>query len=320
MGLAGNLRHSVEPIIRHHVSFAKERGSRSARSGWYRGDEMNEPGMRQARFNHESRDQWDGFAAHRAKVSALLGAGEPRGATRLCVLGAGNCNDLDLVALREAHREVHLVDLDARAIEGGVARRGLADCEGLHRHGGLDVTGMLDAIAGWSPVGPIPGEDLAALVEWPSRRVGLALPGPFDLVASTCLLSQIVGNAARALGEAHPRFADAVRALRLGHLRLLAQLASPGGRVVLITDVVSSDHEPALITIPEVSLAALLPRLARRGALIHGVNPAQLLSVFRTDPVLASRVVGLETTPPWLWKLHERAYLVRAIRCRIGSR
>jgi hypothetical protein len=145
---------------------------------------------------------------------------------------------------------------------------------------------------------------------WGSARSGRS--GPFARVASTCLLSQLVGHACHALGEAHPRSAQAVRAIRPGHLRLLARLAAPGGRVV------SSDHEPALATVPERSLAGLLPHLARRGGPIHGVNPADHLAVFRTDPVLASRVVGLETSPPWPWKLHDRLYLVLAISCRVG--
>ena len=77
---------------------------------------MNDPRGRQSGFNAESRDQWNAFSGHRQKVSALLGAGaEPR-AGRLCVLGAGNCNDLDLASLLQAHREVHLVDLDAVAL------------------------------------------------------------------------------------------------------------------------------------------------------------------------------------------------------------
>ena len=72
------------------------------------------------------------------------------------------------------------------------------------RHGGLDVTGMLDAIAGWSPTAPIPPADLDALVDWPARRVAMALPGPFDRVASTCLLSQIVGDASTRSASATP--------------------------------------------------------------------------------------------------------------------
>src|SRR5260221_9090475 len=125
---------------------------------------MNDPRGRQARFNAESRDQWDGFSDHRRRVSALLGAGLGPRPTRLCVLGAGNGNDLDLRTLLEAHREVHLVDLDREALARGAEGQGVANDPGLHLHGGLDVTGMLDAIAGWSPHAPIAGSDLSALV------------------------------------------------------------------------------------------------------------------------------------------------------------
>ena len=278
---------------------------------------MNEAQARQARFNAESRDQWDGFAEHRRRVSDLLTARSVGGPGRLCVLGAGNGNDLDLAALLEAHREVHLVDLDPTALALGAGRQGVADHPSLRLHGNLDVTGMLDAIAGWSPLAPIAGADLEALVDWPPRRVGLALPGPFDVVASTCLLSQLVGNAFHSIGEAHPRFPEVVRGLRLGHLRLLAHLARPGGRVVLITDVVSSDRFPSLGDVPEPSLPALISRLARDRGLIHGVNPAELLSLFRRDPVLSARLGDVEVISPWRWRLHSRTYLVCAFDARV---
>ena len=70
---------------------------------------MDDPRARQGQFNAESFDQWAGFADHRRRVSGLLATGPGR----LCVLGAGNANDLDLATLLEVHREVHLVDLDA---------------------------------------------------------------------------------------------------------------------------------------------------------------------------------------------------------------
>lgn len=279
---------------------------------------MNDLGLRQAAFNAESRDQWDGFADHRREVSARLGAGGEPGPARLCVLGAGNANDLDLPTLLAAHREVHLADLDAEALLLGTTRQGVADRPSLRRHGGLDLTGMLGAMAGWSPRAAISDADLGALVEWPARRVGLALPGPFDMVASTCLLSQLVGNAFHGIGEAHPRFPEVVRATRLGHLRLLAHLTAPGGRAILITDVISSDALPTLREVAEASLPALLSRLARGRGLIHGVNPAEILETFRRDQILASRVTGLRAPPPWRWKLHSRVYLVWALECRIG--
>ncbi|WP_435010269.1 hypothetical protein P12x_001520 [Tundrisphaera lichenicola] len=277
---------------------------------------MHELAKKQAGFNALSRDQWDGFAGHRRKVSALLGAGAERGPTRLCILGAGNSNDLDLPALLDAHREVHLVDLDPEALGRGAERQRVTSSPSLQRHGGIDLTGLLDSIGRWTPFSPISDADLQAMMEWPARRVGLALPGPFDVVGSTCLLSQIIGNASCQLGVSHPRFIEAVRAIRLGHLRLMAQLARPGGQLVLITDVVSSDALPMLTSTPEESLIDLLPKLARRGGLIHGVNPFDLLEVFTRDPVLSSSTTDLKPITPWFWRLHARVYLVWALCCR----
>jgi hypothetical protein len=273
---------------------------------------LNDLWTRHTRFNAESRDQWAGFSGHRVRVSKLLGSGSEPGRTRLCVLGAGNCNDLDLPSLLDAHREVHLVDLDPAALESGVERQGLAGNPRLFLHGGLDVTGMLEAFSRWSPLVPMAASELQALTEWPSSRVALALPGPFDLVASTCLLSQIVGNAFVALGANHPRFLDAVSAIRLGHLRLLGQLAAPGGEAVLISDVVSSDRFPALGSMPESSL----PSLLKRRGLIHGMNPSEIVPLFRHDPWLRLQTASVRPIAPWRWTLHQRVYLVWALRWR----
>ncbi len=278
---------------------------------------MDDPRLRQSRFNAGSRDQWIGFEGHRAKVSKLLGSVSNPRTTRLCVLGAGNTNDLDLPALLAAHREVHLVDLDPLALEGGVVRQGVGHEPRLHLHGGLDLTAMIDAFGRWSPLDPVSRADLEALVEWPSRRVPPALPGRFDVVASTCLLSQIVGNAFVGLGGHHPQLDDAVGAIRLGHLRLLAELARPGGRVVLVSDVVNSERVPELLKLPEPDLAGLLRELSEKGGTIRGMNPSKLMNLFRRDPVLASKIGEVEVVPPWRWKLYRRVYLVWAVIWRI---
>jgi hypothetical protein len=282
---------------------------------------MDDPRRRQATLNAQSRSLWDAFAEHRGRVTGLLTAGaEPDPSmSRLCVLGAGNANDLDLPALLASHREVHLVDLDAEALARGASAQGVSDHPSLRLHGGTDLTGMVDLIAGWSPHGPIPPEALAALAEEPARRVAPGLPGPFDLVASTCLLTPLIGSAFHAVGENHPQFAELVQAIRAGHLRLLGRLAAPGGAVVLITDVVSSDTLPALGTLPEPSLPGLLPRLARERNFFHGVNPEALWAAFGNDPVLRDKVVGLESLPPWRWDLQVRLYLVWALRYRVAG-
>ena len=279
---------------------------------------MIDPRSVEADFNAQSRDQWEGFADHRRAVSRCLLEGSTPGLGRLCVLGAGNANDLDLPALLAAYREVHLVDLDARALAGGATRQGVAGHPGLRLLGGLDVTGMVEALARWSPATSVDDRELAALAGWPMGRVAAGIGERFDVVASTCLLSQLVGHAGRALGERHPRLAEAVRAIRRGHLRLLVGLARGGGTAWLITDLISSDRHPGLADLTPEDLPGLVADLARRGGLIRGVNPAGILAAFRRDPALAASSVGIEAFPPWLWRLHRRHYLVWALRCRIG--
>ncbi|MBO0698821.1 MAG: hypothetical protein J2P46_10535, partial [Zavarzinella sp.] len=156
---------------------------------------MNPLTKLQMDYNRGSADGWAAFADHRKKVTELLGGESTSPSSRLCVLGAGNCNDLDLNTLLRSYREVHLVDLDAEALARGVARQGLADEPGVHRHGGVDLTGILDTLAGWSPHTAVPTADVAAWAEEPVRRLGPALPAPFEVVASTCLLSQLIGAA-----------------------------------------------------------------------------------------------------------------------------
>ena len=280
---------------------------------------MNDPGARHIAFNAASRDQWSGFEAHRRKVSDLLSAdGEPD-RTRLCVLGAGNCNDLDLPALLQKHRAVHLVDLDSDALGRGAARQGVGEHASLQLFGNVDLTGLLDTVATLTPATEIRPESLTALAEWPARTVPLALAGPYDVVASTCLLSPLIGNAFHSIGESHPQFMEMVQAIRAGHLRLLAELTAPGGRLILITDVSSSDLLPDLGSIPDSSLPGLFPRIVRDRSYFHGLNPEFLGAIVEQDPVLSARVVHKESIAPWRWRLHERVYLVWALRLTRGQ-
>jgi hypothetical protein len=266
--------------------------------------------------NAESRESWQAFGPHRAKVTGLLRDTAQPGTSRLCVLGAGNCNDLDLNVLLRHHREVHLVDLDAAALAQGVARQGLASHAAIHQHGAVDVTGVIDRAGQWSPQAAVPDDELARCADEPVRRVSPALAGPFDVTASTCLLSQLVQMIVGTLGEAHPRFLAAVQAVRAGHLRLLADLVAPGGLGVLITDFVSSDSFAPLGTLSEEALAAVAPELIRAQNFFHGANPAVLTSLLRTDPAIAPHVAALECVRPWLWDLGPRVYAVCAWKFR----
>lgn len=187
---------------------------------------MNSLIQRQIAFNRSSNNAWDAFSEHRNQVTSLLKYGSD--SSRLCILGAGNCNDLDLTTLIHSHPEIHLVDLDGDALAQGVAKQNLADQGHIYLHSGIDLTGMIDPISHWSPNTPLSKTDIAACIDAPTHCLG-QLPGPFDVVASTCLLSQLIKSIVDTIGEDHPQFVEVIQAIRLGHLRLLLKLLNSGG-------------------------------------------------------------------------------------------
>ena len=289
-------------------------------TGWGDPRLMDRLGRRQVAFNATSRDQWEAFAEHRRCLTAVLAREATAGRSRLCVLGAGNTNDLDLTALLSAHREVHLVDIDSEALVRGAERQGVAKHPRLHLHGGVDVTATLGVLSGRTPMSELGPADFDAMAAWPASRTALVLPGGFDRVASTCLLSQILETAAHSLGRDHHQLADAQAALRAGHLRLMARLAAPGGEAVLVTDVVSSQILAELPALDAKELAGLLPGLRGKGDHFRGVHPRQLLAALRADPSLGPLVASVALLAPWRWRLHDETYLVAAMAFRLAPR
>ena len=186
-----------------------------------------------------------------------------------------------------------------RASNAGLSRQGAAADASVQLHDHIDVTGVLDRLARWSPRTAIDDADVAALLDAPMRDVRPRLSGPFDAAASTCLLSQLIASVVNAVGAAHPRFVAIVQAVRTAHLRLLCDLVAPGGLGVLISDVVSSESFPPLSAVREDQLSGVLGRLIEQGNFFHGVNPAAIHQTFRTDEILCARVAGLQSQSPW---------------------
>ncbi len=236
------------------------------------------------------------FADHRARLSALI-LGESGGGT-LALLGAGNCNDVDLPALAAAHDRVHLVDLDEEALRRARDRQPPEVAVRLAL-APADLSGVfaeLPRLRGKS----LPPERLQALPGEAVERVLAALPGPFDTVVSCCLLSQLMHSCYLGLGP-HPQLDDIGAAVAAAHLRALVALARPGGRIVLATDVVSSESYPLEELWGQRTPGALLAHLEASGNYLSGTAPSSLRRV------LAARELPLEQPPrlvePWLWRL-----------------
>ena len=122
----------------------------------------------------------------------------------LCVLGAGNANDIDLAALARDFERIALVDLDAQALKLAVERVPEAELQRIELHGGVDVTGILPTLESWR-IGHVPTDDeMAAAIDAAHSPRSPAL-GTFDVVVSTCLLTQLIDSIYLCLGTSHHR-------------------------------------------------------------------------------------------------------------------
>jgi hypothetical protein len=270
----------------------------------------------QAKFNRSTADSWESFASHRAEVAALLQPLDGARGGRLCVLGAGNCNDLHLPSLIQTYDEVHLVDIDAAALDGAVKRQGVADSNRVHRHGGVDLTGIAETLSAWKQQRPT-GEQIRAALRAAAAAPPPAAGGPFDVVLSPCVLSQICGYAGDVLGRDHPAYRDLLTAIRDRHLRLLAELTRPGGTALLVCDMLSSDSFAEISGTKREKLPALMDRLVYRGDFFPGLAPSSVERVFRQDLLIAPLLSDVKMLRPWVWQLTPtRTFLVYAIRVR----
>ena len=288
-----------------------------------------DPSARQRSYNRSSEGNWVSFAAHRREVTARLAAAGGQPGASLGVLGAGNCNDLDLLRLAEAYASIHLLDIDAAAMQGGLAHQfatAPAGAQGLRERIRLvpcDLTGALEVCHEYAvaPTSGNLGRLRGALAVLPAVAAG---GGPFTTVASTCVLSQLVSIFRRAIGEGGAGGAElgpVGEFVRLQHLRTLAALAAPGGTAILFADFVSSETEPRMLDAPAAGLAALMERVCREGGCFPGMNPAGLRRLLGGPSLHGYGGAGYwveapEGSAPWVWDLGPRSYLVTAITCR----
>ena len=275
---------------------------------------------KQVQLNRGSSSAWESFEPHRRRVTELVvGDATARGG-RLCILGAGNCNDLDLDRLEDFFSEVHLVDLDSEALGGGLRRQSLETSSRITLHGGVDLGGLAARLSAMRP-GSVTQREIDDLVQQASQPPDPELGTPFDVVVSTCLLSQLMNSAVDALGAGHLRVPELLAAIRTAHVRLLTKAVAAGGRGLLITDVASTDACKQIGTASDAQLPQLERQIAERGQYFLGVDPALIGEQLRTDVYLSSHIESVERTPPWRWRITpRRTYLVVAFVIRTAKR
>jgi hypothetical protein len=260
---------------------------------------------RQTLSNLQTQGAWERCFSHRGRVTNLLTAAA-RENGQLCVLGAGNCNDLDLKELQQVFTEIHLVDLDAAAVEAGVARQRPSPAGAIAIHAPYDLTGVLDRLG---------SDDVSGLLDR-IQRPTLGLPSPFDVVLSAGVLTQMF-QSVEDIGLPSEATLRLVLALRRRHLGALLELVCSGGASVFVSDVVSTASTPDLATCPEHDLSNLLSKLIEEQNFFTGANPSAIWRELSGDPVFSDRIAEIKVHDPWLWPVTDsRGYLTWALTLR----
>jgi hypothetical protein len=251
--------------------------------------------------NRDAGDLWERFQGHRQRVTAeilALAPGEndaPGG--RLCVLGAGNANDLDLEALAARFDEVHLVDIDPEALSRATARQSPAVRAKLRSHAPVDLSGLYRQLERSTRLQPD-----ETMVTAGTAEVMRKLPSELDVVASCCVLSQMswaLEHLASPDGTPVPALEQAL--LRI-HLRAILRMIRPRGAALLVSDLTSSHFYPPLDELaPGEDLRVLTQKLAAQRVAYTVCNPELVQLILRHDAELAETCLPPTLGEPWLW-------------------
>jgi hypothetical protein len=237
---------------------------------------------RQVESNRQSRDAWARYGPHRALVTGLVTGLLPANGS-LCVLGAGNLNDLDLPEVLVRAGAVELVDLDTEATDAAMRRQGVAGDERL-RLKRRDLSGLL-------------GEAPPA--------------GAFDVVLSAGVLTQMLQSVVDAGLDPETTTAVTLQ-VRDRHLGDLARLTRPGGHAVLVTDTVPTSTASHLRDLEPGQLEPAMAALVAGGNFFTGTNPYRILAVLEE-----AGAAGVVLHGPWLWPVTpDRDHLTYAITWR----
>jgi hypothetical protein len=242
------------------------------------------------------------FAEHRARLTQEIAARAPAsGRGRLCLLGAGNANDVDLDALAAHFGEIHLVDIDPDAVARAVARLPAARRTQMIPHVPVDASGLFHRLERWA-ADPPKLDAFGGIVGDAVANVVAALPGPFDVVVSCSLLTQLQLVLLQVVGDTHPRFAELREAINRAHVRALGALLAPGGVALLVTDLTNTDIYPPLAeTAADADLGKLMSDALAAGNVIYVAHPGLLSSEMRRDPELKQAFAVRFPIGPWLW-------------------
>ena len=228
----------------------------------------------------------------------------------ISIMGAGNCQDIDLAALANLFVEIRLVDIDAEAVNIVVSNCNAVVASRICVVAPVDIAAPLLTDFAASKDCSESGTAFVAALE--AVAFGNQIPMS-DVVVSTCLLSQLLDTASQIVSPDAAEFVPFIQAIRRGHLARLLESTAAGGRTILITDLVSSDTVPELSHTSPHDMPKLMFECLQSRNFFSGLSPAVVQNDLQTIPALMSRCQSYQILPPWLWQLGERSFGVYAV-------
>lgn len=249
----------------------------------------------------------------KATVADLTG--QPNGrCSSIVLLGAGNCLDVDLIALSEMFQTIHLVDLDESAVHQAVTNSGVSPSQFLI-HAPADIAEPLLSLTerDFRDTDDNREQAIQLLQQLASENVIADLPEA-DVVVSLCVFTQILDALQTLVTDRHRVFGHALKSVRIGHLRRMLGMLRPGGVAVFVTDVVSSDTAPQLKAATSDNISDLVKQLVNEKNFFSGTNPAVVLADLNLLSRLPNGADTVHTLDPWPWRMGDRTYAVYALR------
>ncbi len=277
----------------------------------------------QSQINSKSRDAWEHFDSHRTRVTDLIvhvasklpsSTKIENGRPSLAIFGAGNGNDLNVERLLESFGRIHIFDLDQDALK----RFQALHCQSKLSKEVIQIENPIDLSGVNTELEQYPQSATDAHVETVANKArtasGVSIDRQFDVVASTCMLSQLLHSVLKSVGDQHPHKNFLMIALRDGHLKLMSRAIRPGGIGLLVTDFVSSDTLPALQEAKDDETVLAIARQAIDARnFFTGTLPWAIKDSLATM-LLESADQPWAIHSPWKWLLGpKRSYLVTAI-------
>ncbi len=242
----------------------------------------------------------EGYAGHREHVMRLLAT--VGGAPTIGIFGAGNCTDLDAEQLAADFDEVHLIDVDAEALERGRESFPPDARARVVTHGGIDLSGFEDRIDAWGdrfPDNQAPGAPPVGSIHSILTQVGRT----FQQVLSDCILSQLPIAYRRAWVTSRTNWNNLFTAITAVHLGTLVGSLEVGGSGAIACDALGSKTAPSLRNLSEAGpeeLQKFVKDGLEQGTISLDPDPASLLTGLAV-PGLRDLVDSPAVTQPWLW-------------------